>query len=142
MFKQILRNMRLVSLLLVCSCAQDLHTQRAQTVDDVVARESELVGKPITVTGYLRFGDDSRNLWSNRQVYLRVTNEDTQPDDPAWMRCITLYDIDGFREKLVAHNNDYVLVSGVVQRVDRQEGEITTSSCNELGISVRSLTPR
>lgn len=142
MFKRILRNTRLASLVLVCSCAQNLHAQRDQSVDDVVAHESELVGKSITVTGYLRFGDDSRNLWNSRQVYLRVANEDAQPNDPAWNRCITLYDIDGFREKLVAHNNDYVLVSGVVQRLARQEGEITTSSCNELGISVRSLKAR
>ena len=112
------------------------------SIDDVVSNENLYLGKLVLIKGYLRFGDDSRNLWSTRKAYLRVVEQDTMSDDPAWNRCITLYDFEAFREELIAHNNDYVLVRGVIRRSIHQEGEITTSACNELGISVQSVKSR
>ena len=136
---RMLRHLRLAALLLACSCTHNLNAQSYRTVDDVVANATDLVGKPTTVRGYLRFGDDSRNLWSSREAFQQVRDSDVQPDDPAWDRCITLFNIEHFRDALLARNNSYVLITGLIQRVVPVEGEITTSSCNTLGISVLQL---
>lgn len=121
------------------ACAQTSSAQRPQTVDEIVSSEGSLASGPVAVKGYLRFGDDSRNLWADRKAYLTVKNGDVGPDDPAWNRCITIYDIGRWRQQLLSNNNSYVIVRGVIERHPTKPGEITTSSCSDLGISIENL---
>lgn len=126
--------------IILASCSHSrANIPQVYTVDDVILNNKAYLEKPVVVSGYLRFGDDSRNLWSTKQSYVKVTKSDIDPEDAAWNRCITLYDVGSFREDLIKYNNHYVIISGVVRRIIQQEGEITTSACNELGISVRSV---
>jgi hypothetical protein len=92
----------------------------------------------VSVKGYLRFGDDSRNLWNNEESYTYVRKSYVPPNDPAWSRCIALYDINGWRKALLSMNNHYVLISGVVRRYPARDGDIAMDTCSDLGISIRS----
>jgi len=60
----------------------------------------------VSVKGYLRFGDDGRNLWTSEESYTYVRKNYVPPDNPAWSRCIALYDIDGWRKALLSMNTN------------------------------------
>ena len=92
----------------------------------------------VSVKGYLRFGDDGRNLWTSEESYTYVRKNYVPPDNPAWSRCIALYDIDGWRKALLSMNNQYVLVSGIVHRYPAQDGDVAIDTCSDLGISIHS----
>jgi hypothetical protein len=123
---------------LTFACAHDRPRQQYRSVDDIVRSATILEGQTVSVKGYLRFGDDSRNLWSNKESYTYLKKDYRPPSDPAWNRCIALYDIDGWREKLLSMNNHYVLVSGIVRHYPTRDGEITIDTCSDLGISIGS----
>jgi hypothetical protein len=129
--------------LLIAGCASSPRSHKNLSVDDVVRSAGPLEGSAVVVKGYLRFGDDSRNLWESRTAYLTVSNHDVAPDDQAWTHCVTLWDIDGWRSALLEHNNRYVTISGVVRRQPLRDGEIRIGSCSDLGVSIRGLeSPR
>jgi hypothetical protein len=130
------------SSLLLASCISGRGPSSIFTVDQVVTRETELLEKPIAVQGFLRFGDDTRNLWADKQAYVTVSEGDLDPADPAWDRCITLYDIDGWRSALLKNDGHQVVVRGTLRRYDRKPQEITLSECSEWGLSIQSVVPR
>jgi hypothetical protein len=109
----------------------------------VVASEISVLNKSASVKGYLRFGDDSRNLWSTREAYSRVLEQlerkDGALDEALWEHCITLFAINGWREFMLAHNDQYVIVTGVIQRYPAATGEISMGGCNDLGIQITSV---
>ena len=113
---------------------------KIQSVDSVVALEQQLVGQSIIVRGFLRFGTDSKNLWNDSRAYAAVVNNWFPPDHPAWNRCITLYDIVGWRDFLIANSNMNVVVTGVLRKETREPDEINLDSCSELGVSITSVT--
>jgi hypothetical protein len=81
---------------LTVGCTHDaLHHPEYRSVEDIVGSAAVLEGQMVSVKGYLRFGDDSRNLWSNEKFYTYVSKSYVPPNDPAWSRCIALYDVDG-----------------------------------------------
>lgn len=110
------------------------------TVDSVVRQELVLTGRRITVRGFLRFGDDSRNLWHSKGVLQKVSAGYVSPDDPSWDRCLSLYHTVNVRQKLLTLDNRYVAISGQLVRLKRSDGDVSTSLCSELGIRVDSIT--
>lgn len=133
----------LAVLVLLSGCAHAPRSEGVQTVDGVVAAEQSLLNKPVTVRGYLRFGDDSRNLWSTRGAYSTVVKDLSRgglpADDPKWQRCVTLYEIRQWREFLLSHTDKYVTVTGVLRRSPAQPGEISMGACSDLGIEITSV---
>jgi hypothetical protein len=129
--------------MVLSGCTIAPHSDGVQTVDEVVATEQALLNKPVTVRGYLRFGDDSRNLWSERDAYSAIVRGlergDLAPDDPQWHRCITLYEIREWREYLLSHTEKYVTVTGVLRLYPAKPGEISMGSCSDLGIEITSV---
>jgi hypothetical protein len=104
-----------------------------------VRSHAALEGKEVSVVGYLRFGDDTRNLWNDKEALLAVSGGNVLPNDPAWNRCITLYDADKWRSILLSKDEKYVKVSGIVRFEAARPGEITFGACSDLGISIRSI---
>lgn len=122
--------------LLASACA---HTKlQALTVDEMIRSNLE-EGHVVSVKGYLRFGDDSRNLWSNKDAYELVESRYTPQDDPAWNHCITLYGIEDWRKELLAKDRSYVVIAGVIHRYPSKEGDVSVGSCSDLGISIRLI---
>src|SRR5580692_4573666 len=76
-------------------------------VDEIIQPASESESHLVTVSGFLRFGDDSHNLWSSKEALLAISKIYVPTDDPVWSHCIGLFDIDGWRARLVALDNSY-----------------------------------
>ena len=129
---------------LASACAHTWNAHEFRSVDDIIRSAAILEGHSVSVRGYLRFGDESKNLWSNRDAYLAVRSRYVAPTDPKWNRCITLYDLDGWRAKLRSSNDRYVVIAGVLRRYPTLPGEINFDSCSDLGVSIQSveLAPR
>jgi hypothetical protein len=125
--------------LFLASCVSVSASRSTLTVDQVVVDAKDLLGHSVTVIGFLRFGDDSRNLWTDKRAYVAVSEGDPLPDDLAWDRCLTLYNIDGWRSILLKNDERQVVVRGILQRHVRLPHEITLSECSELGISIESV---
>ena len=132
-------NFWLIPLLASCSTGGG-HSEAVQSVDRVIANESTFIGTFVIVDGYLRFGDDSHNLWADHTAYLAVANHDPPPDDPAWSRCIALYGINGWWETLLKNNGRQVRVRGILQRHVPEPEEVNLSECSDLGLAIKSVT--
>src|SRR5690349_3648842 len=78
-----------------CTHAKDV--QAVLGVDDIVQSGKAFDGKRVAVRGFLRFGTDSRNLWASKEAYAFVKGQELPPNDPAWGRCITLFDVGKWR---------------------------------------------
>jgi len=124
---------------LVCACSSTARAARPLSVDDVIRSATSLEGQTVVVKGYLRFGDDGKNLWASKSAYLAVSGPYVPPNDAAWSRCITLFDIGTWRSGLLARNNEYVLIAGVLHRGPSLDDQINFDSCSDLGISIRSV---
>jgi hypothetical protein len=111
-------------------------------VDKIINSASALQGHLVTVSGYLRFGDDSHNLWSSKGALLAVSKSYVPPDDPAWTHCIGLFDIDGWRARLLALDNSYVIITGALQSGNLHHSEFTMNTCTDSGLSIRSAKQR
>ena len=135
--------------LVVCLCVEmatacahaEQHGHTYRSVDEVVHSVDAWEGQTVTVKGYLRFGEDSRNLWSDAAAYAYVSKEYRESSDPGWNRCISLFDIDDRRERLLSLNNHSVVVTGVVRHYPREGEEIRLDTCSDIGISIRSVEP-
>jgi len=128
----------LAGALTLSSCAST-ELQTAMSVDDVVEHQEALIGSVVSVSGYLRFGDDTRNLWMNRETYEQISNGYVSPTDPVWSRCITLYNIGQNRNALLRRDGKEMIVTGVVQRVTHQAGDIVIGACSDLGLSIQAV---
>jgi hypothetical protein len=128
--------------LLIASCVSGGGSYAVFNVDQVISNETTLIGRTVTVSGYLRFGDDTRNLWANKAAHDAVVDTALSPDDPAWNRCVALFDIDGWRDVLLKNDRRQILVRGILRRDPQTAGEITMSECSELGLSIRSVVRR
>jgi hypothetical protein len=130
----------LTSILITLSgCAHNVVPANSIGVDSVVYSATSLEGHQVSVSGYLRFGDDSRNLWSSEAAYLSAKNGKPSARVLATGHCIALYDIEKWRDALLSNNGKNVLVDGVIRRIPLKEGEISLSECSDLGIAIRSI---
>jgi hypothetical protein len=123
-------------------CAYNAAAPNSIGVESVVNSAASLEGKQVTVSGYLRFGDDTRNLWSSKGAYLAIRNGGPHALGLATDHCIALYDITSWRDALLSNDGKSVLIGGVVHRIPLKEGEISLSECSDLGISIRSIRRR
>lgn len=105
-------------------------------VSEVIAKYDELLGRKVAIRGYLRFGDDSRNLWDEKDVYIDAKEGRVNIDTASSSKCITLYDIGRYRKILLKYNQHNVIIYGTIKRVPLGEDEISLGSCNEIGVSV------
>jgi len=136
--KELLAMLSLVFVALL-GCAHDASLSDHISVDSLVESASRLEGQQVTVSGYLRFGDDSRNLWSSKIVYMKMKNGSLSASNGPNDHCIALFDIADWRESLLSNNGKDILVSGVVRRIPLKEGEISLSECSDLGVAIRSI---
>src|SRR4051812_36692237 len=129
-----------IALALVLSgCAHQALSPNSMDVDSIIRSATNLEGKQVTVAGYLRFGDDSRNLWSSGDSYIAVKNGQPLPGGALWNHCIALNDINGWRRALLSNNERNVLITGVIHRIPFKDDEISLGACSDLGISIRSV---
>src|SRR5678816_1589358 len=98
------------------SCAQSAVRLTPMGVDNVIQSAASLEGQRVAVSGYLRFGDDSRNLWSSKAVYLNIKNGN-RPAQATSDHCIALYDIANWRRILLSNNGKNILVEGELRRI-------------------------
>jgi hypothetical protein len=63
----------LLLLLLSAACTHANVAQRVLRVDDILASAGTLEGKQVEVRGFLRFGDDTQNLWTSKGAYSAVS---------------------------------------------------------------------
>jgi hypothetical protein len=123
------------------SCAHAPQSPRALSVDAIIRGSDNLEGKIVTLNGFLRFGDDSHNIWSDQKTLSYVENSVFYSRDPIWSRCITLFEIDGFRTNLLYLDRRYVTITGVLHRAVPVADDVNLGSCSSLGISPRSIKP-
>jgi hypothetical protein len=112
------------------------------SVDAIINSASAPEGDVVTVSGYLRFGDDSHNLWSSKEALLAVSKGYVPPKDPAWNHCIGLFDIDGWRSRLIDLDNSHVTITGALQSSHPHHSEFTMNTCTDSGLSIRSVKRR
>jgi hypothetical protein len=108
-------------------------------VDDILESASALEGKQVEVRGFLRFGDDTQNLWTSKDAYSAVSGRYVSPESPLWNHCISLFDTKKLRATLLRYDSSYVLVRGRVTRYRRDAGDISFSSCSEVGITITAI---
>jgi hypothetical protein len=130
----------LLLFLSLAACMSVKSPQRRLYVDDILKSAGLLEGTQVEVRGFLRFGDDTQNLWSSKDAYSAVSGHFVPPDSPLWNHCISLSDTKKWRAAL--HQNDSldVVVRGRVTRYQRNNGDIAFESCSDVGISVASVT--
>jgi hypothetical protein len=126
-------------IILETACAHTGHVQRILSVDDILRSGKTLDGQLVEVRGFVRYGDDSRNLWTSEKAYSKLAGHFVPPSDPDWNHCISLLDSGKWRKLLVQKNGSYIVISGVVRHDPRAEGDINFELCNELGLSIRSI---
>jgi hypothetical protein len=124
----------LLAVVLAPGCA---YIATSLSVDEIVRSSEE--GRTVSVRGYLRFGDDSRNLWSDEDSYDLANHRCLSPGDPAWNHCMTLYEIGRWRSQLLATDRTFVVITGVMHRYPSEEGDISAGACGDLGIAIRSV---
>lgn len=142
MLMYIQNSIRLIAMLATSAamaCCASGGLRSAASVDDIVHDQGVLAGTEVSVRGYLRFGDDARNLWADRDVYLRVAEGSRMSTDPLWNRCLTLYDVGAHRARLASLDGKEVVVTGRVRQVVPRPGDVTTSACNTIGIVVHAV---
>jgi hypothetical protein len=123
----------------VCACVGPSDIGKPLTVDELIQSAASLEGQEVAVLGYLRFGDDSHNLWSSKEALAAVSTDYVPTDDPAWDHCISLFDFGGLRSRLLANDNRTVILIGTVRQIKLKPGELMMSTCSEIGISVQSV---
>ncbi len=141
-----LRALLVAIALSLSACSQTRPTQVATSVDAVIADEESLLDRAVVIRGYLRFGDDSRNLWSTEHAYRviegHISRGELALEDPNWKRCITLYGVGEWRDLLLKRSGDYVVVKGVLRRYASKWGEISLGACSDLGVEIGSIQDR
>lgn len=114
--------------------------QRPLRVDDILESAAALEGRQVEVLGFLRFGDDTQNLWTNKDAYSAVSGRYVPPESPLWNHCVSLFDTKRLRETLLRYDSRDVIVRGRVTRYQRANGDIALSSCSDVGITISSIT--
>jgi hypothetical protein len=132
-------SMKFLFLLLSASCIYGSDAQQVLRVDDILESANVLEGKQVEVRGFLRFGDDTQNLWASKDAYSAVSGHYVAPESPLWNHCISLFDTLKLRSSLLRYDSRDVLVRGRVTRYRRDEGDIAFSSCSEIGIAINSI---
>ena len=121
---------------LVSACTHTAVKPEPKSVDFVIQAASALERTKVQVAGYLRFGDDMRNLWNSKAAVSAAGTGYVPADDPRSNHCITLRDCGNQRSTLLRRNGHSVLITGVVNRIPLGPDEIEIGSCSEIGISV------
>jgi hypothetical protein len=129
----------LLALMPMWACVGARDTHKPITVDELIESAASLEGQEVAVSGYLRFGTDSHNLWSSREALAAVSADYVPTDDPAWDHCVSLFDFAGLRSHLLANDNRMVTLIGTIERIKLEPGDLLMSSCSELGIAVQSV---
>jgi hypothetical protein len=127
---------------LVSACTHNPVKPEPKSVDFVVQSARALEGTRVQVVGYLRFGDDTHNLWNSKAAETAVSTGYVPADDPRWSRCIALRDFGNYRSTLLRQNNHLVLITGIVNRIPLGPDEIEIGSCSEVKISVLKVEGR
>jgi hypothetical protein len=121
------------------ACTHTAGVQKSLSVDDILKSGTTLEGQLVEVRGFVRFGDDSQNLWTSEDAYSKVARRALPPDDPDWNHCISLFDTGKLRKLLSQKDGQNVIASGVVRRDPRADGAIAFETCSELGLSIRKI---
>jgi hypothetical protein len=130
----------LLLLLLSAACTHATVVQRTLRVDDILASATALEGTQVEVRGFLRFGDDTRNLWTSKSAYSAVSGQYVPAESPLWNHCISLFDTKKLRATLLRYDSRDVLVRGRITRYRRDNDDIAFSSCSDIGITIISIT--
>lgn len=130
----------LLVLLSSAACIYGKSPQQLLRVDDILESARVLEGTQVEVRGFLRFGDDTQNLWTSKDAYSAVSGHFVSPDSPLWNHCISLFDTKKLRAALLRYDALDVIVRGRVTRYRRENGDIAFESCSDVGISVTSVT--
>jgi hypothetical protein len=130
----------LLLLLSLTACMSVKSPQQRLHVDDILKSANVLEGTEVEVWGFLRFGDDTQNLWSSKNAYSAVSGHFVPPGSPLWNHCISLSDTKKWRAALHQYDSLDVVVRGRITRYQRVNGDITFESCSDVGISVTSVT--
>ncbi|QAY75936.1 hypothetical protein [Sphingosinicella sp. BN140058] len=93
-------------------------------------------GRPVSVSGYLTFGDDKHNLWASEKDCRDLREAVPPPGDPAWRRCVALADYGRFRSKLLKNDGKSVVITGTLVRHVPDPDEINLGACSDLQISL------
>ena len=130
----------LLLLLLSFACTHGGVAQRPLSVDNILESAVALEGKKVEVRGFLRFGDDTQNVWTSKDAYSAVSNRYVPPESPLWNHCISLFDTARLRATLLQYDSRDVLVRGRVTRHRRDNDDISFSSCSDVGITINLIT--
>lgn len=130
----------LLVLLSSAACIYGESPQHLLRVDDILKSARALEGTQVKVRGFLRFGDDTQNLWTSKDAYSAVSGHFVPPDSPLWNHCVSLLDTKELRAALLRYDRLDVIVRGRVTRHRRENGDIAFESCSDVGISVTSVT--
>jgi hypothetical protein len=124
----------------LAACVHSKGLQETLGVDDILRSAHTAEGTEVEVRGFLRFGDDTQNLWSSKEAYSAVSGHYVPPDSPLWNHCISLFDTMTLRAALLKYDSFDVIVRGRVKRYRQVNGGITFESCSDVGISISSVT--
>jgi hypothetical protein len=124
----------------LAACVHSKGLQDALGVDDLLKSARTVEDTEVEVRGFLRFGDDTQNLWSSKEAYSAVSGHYVPPDSPLWNHCISLFDTLTLRADLLKYDAFNVVVRGRLKRYRQDNGGITFESCSDVGISVSSVT--
>lgn len=129
----------MTALVTITSCASVLYTSSVG-VDEIIKHQQKYVGREVSVRGYLLFGDDAKNLWTDKQSYARVSQGYVPPDDPAWNKCITLSNTGSYRQVLLRLSRRNVLIKGTLRVRAHSDTAITIGECSDTILSVEEVS--
>lgn len=108
-------------------------------VEDVAEAPVDLAGKQVAVRGFVRFGDDTKNLWADERTYLAALNGTGNLQELSSHKCLSLYTSKKFSSRLRHFDKRLVTIYGKVYRYKYVPGDINLGYCNDLGIIVTGI---
>lgn len=122
-----------VSLCILCG---DIRAQSRFDIERIAASPSTFEGQRVTITAYLKFGDDQHALFPSLHAYEAL--DAAAADDPAWKRCLTIWNYRLWRKELKLLRDSTVTITGVVRTVSRKFGEVHWD-CSDTGVEIEAI---
>jgi hypothetical protein len=125
----------------LAGCVQPTGRQ-VLAVREATSERTMLEGRPLTVSGFLRFTAHQRSLWQNGETFKELPGEglETTALDPD-ADCLAVFDESPLVSTLTRYDRQYVQLTGRLVHRPLKADEIDLFRCSRWGISVEKVQP-
>lgn len=125
-------------LITLWGCTKPSIRHDLKNVQDIISNQSIYLGEQVSVKGYLRYGDDAKNIWVDGSTYSKLSDSNIKPSDPAWKMCLGIYKDASLWKKLRRLDKENVIITGKLV-IRKSDEVIYLGRCRALGIEIESI---